>query len=131
MQKSLDEKLTRILANPSCNDFILADAKDADMAFGISATGIKDKNAPEHKRYRTIEEFRAQIREIVEHRLVDIMLMMQARATCWPFASESSIRVQSRRLSARMIRPTFGSPEARPITAASHRCRFALRYSTK
>jgi hypothetical protein len=75
MQKSLDEKLGRIVANPSCNDFILADAKDADMAFGISAPGIRDKNAPEHKRYRTIEEFRAQIREIVEQRLVDIMLM--------------------------------------------------------
>ena len=75
MQKSLDEKLARIVANPSCNDFILADAKDADMAFGISAPGIKDKSAPEHKRYRTIEEFRAQIREIVEQRLVDIMLM--------------------------------------------------------
>jgi hypothetical protein len=75
MQKSLDEKLARIVANPSCNDFILADAKDADMAFGISAPGIKDKNAPEHKRYRTIEEFRAQIREIVEQRLVDILLM--------------------------------------------------------
>ena len=75
MQKSLDEKLARIVANPSCNDFILADAKDADMAYGVSATGIKDKDAPEHKRYRTIEEFRAQIREIVEQRLVDIMLM--------------------------------------------------------
>jgi hypothetical protein len=75
MQKSLDEKLGRIVANPSCNDFILADAKDADMAFGISAPGIKDKIAPEHQRYRTIEEFRAQIREIVEQRLVDIMLM--------------------------------------------------------
>jgi hypothetical protein len=75
MQKSLDEKLARIVANPSCNDFILADAKDADMAFGISAPGIKDKSAPEHKRYRTIDEFRAQIREIVEQRLVDIMLM--------------------------------------------------------
>ena len=75
MQKSLDEKLGRIVANPSCNDFILADAKDADMAFGISAPGIRDKNAPEHKRYRTIEEFRAQIREIVEQRLVDVMLM--------------------------------------------------------
>ncbi len=75
MQKSLDEKLARIVVNPSCNDFILADAKDADMAFGISATGIKDKSAPEHRRYRTIEEFRSQIREIVEQRLVDIMLM--------------------------------------------------------
>src|ERR1700709_354596 len=75
MQKSLDEKLARIVAIPLCNDFILADAKDADMAFGVSAAGIKDKDAPEHKRYRSIEEFRAQIREIVEQRLVDIMLM--------------------------------------------------------
>jgi hypothetical protein len=75
MQKSLDQKLSRIVANPSCNDFILADAKDADMAFGISAAGIKDKTAPEHKRYRSIGEFRSQIREIVDQRLVDIMLM--------------------------------------------------------
>jgi hypothetical protein len=75
MQKSLDEKLIRILANPSCNDFILADAKDADMAYGVSAPGVKDGRAPEHKRYRTIQEFRDQIREIVEQKLVDIMLM--------------------------------------------------------
>ena len=75
MQKTLDEKLARIVANPSCNDFILADAKDADMAFGISAAGVKDKEAPEHKRYRTIQEFRAQIREIIDQKLVDIMLM--------------------------------------------------------
>jgi hypothetical protein len=75
MQKSLDEKLARIVANPSCDDFILADAKDADMAYGVSAAGIKDKDAPEQKRYRTIDEFRSQIREIVEQRLVDIMLM--------------------------------------------------------
>ena len=39
MQKSLDEKLARIAADPSCNDFILADAKDADMAFGVRAPG--------------------------------------------------------------------------------------------
>jgi hypothetical protein len=63
------------LANPSCNDFILADAKDADMAYGVSAPGINDKSAPEHKRYRTVQEFRDQIREIVEQKLVDIMLM--------------------------------------------------------
>jgi hypothetical protein len=75
MQKSLDEKLARILANPSCGDFILADAKDADMAFGIAAPGVKNKDAPEHKRYRSIQEFRELIRQIVEQRLVDIMLM--------------------------------------------------------
>jgi hypothetical protein len=75
MQKSLDAKLARIAANPSCGDFILADAKDADMAYGISAPGIKDREAPEHKRYRSIQEFRDLIRQIVDQRLVDIMLM--------------------------------------------------------
>ncbi len=40
MQKSLDQKLARIHADPSgCKEFILADAKDADMAFGIGAPG--------------------------------------------------------------------------------------------
>ncbi len=75
MPKSLDEKLARIAATPSCGDFILADAKDADMAFGIAAPGIKDRNAPEHQRYRSIQEFRELICQIVEQRLVDIMLM--------------------------------------------------------
>ncbi|HEX5470453.1 MAG TPA: hypothetical protein VFW73_01130 [Lacipirellulaceae bacterium] len=75
MQKTLDEKLARIVANPSCNDFILADAKDADMAYGISAPGLKNKDAPEHQRYRSIQEFRDLIRQVVEQQLVDIMLM--------------------------------------------------------
>src|SRR4051812_25475670 len=76
MQKTLDEKLARIAANPSCNDFILADAKDADMAFGIAAPGIKNREAPEHKRYRSIQEFRDLMEQIVEQGLVDIMLMI-------------------------------------------------------
>ena len=37
MQKTLDVKLAKILSNPSCGDFILADAKDADMAGGMAA----------------------------------------------------------------------------------------------
>ena len=44
MEKSLDRKLARILADRSCSDFILADAKDADMAFGMAAPG----RSPEH-----------------------------------------------------------------------------------
>ena len=40
MQKSLDRKLAAIHADPSgSREFILADAKDADMAFGIGAPG--------------------------------------------------------------------------------------------
>ena len=37
--KSLDAKLREIRANPRSRAFILADAKDADMAFGVRAPG--------------------------------------------------------------------------------------------
>ena len=40
--KSLDIKLGRILSDSSVDDFILADAKDADMGFGIAAPGPAD-----------------------------------------------------------------------------------------
>ena len=39
MTKSLDAKLTEIRSNPRSRAFILADAKDADMAFGARAPG--------------------------------------------------------------------------------------------
>jgi hypothetical protein len=73
--KSLDEKLTRIAAEPSCHEFILADAKDADMAFGISAPGPRTPMESVGRRYRSLAEFLDQIREIVRQGLVDIMLM--------------------------------------------------------
>jgi len=75
MQKSLDAKLARIATDPARGDFILADAKDADMAFGISAFGSKYNAAGERLGYRNAQEFREQIREIVAQKLVDIMLM--------------------------------------------------------
>lgn len=72
MTKSLDQKLASILADPSGSKaFILADAKDADMAFGIGATGVD----PRTGRRRSLEEFREQMRLIVRQGLVDIMLM--------------------------------------------------------
>ena len=37
--KSLDAKLAALKADPSARVFILADAKDADMAFGVRAPG--------------------------------------------------------------------------------------------
>jgi len=75
MHKSLDVKLAHIDANPSCGDFILADAKDADMAYGVSAPGVHRDCGPDGTRYRSIQEYHAQICELVEQRLVDIMLM--------------------------------------------------------
>ena len=58
MQKTLDEKLARILADPSCNDFILADAKDADMAFGVAAPGSKTRTHRTTSGTARIQEFR-------------------------------------------------------------------------
>ena len=75
MQKSLDRKLARILADPSCRDFILADAKDADMAFGLSAPGRSPEHHADEARFRTLAEYRQLMREIVAQGLVDIMLM--------------------------------------------------------
>jgi hypothetical protein len=74
-RKSLDDKLVCIAANPSGGDFILADAKDADMAFGIAAAGVRRNADGQTAGYRSIQEFRALIREIVQQQLVDIMLM--------------------------------------------------------
>jgi hypothetical protein len=75
MQKTLDLKLSRILADRSCNDFILADAKDADMAYGLSAPGQSPEHYGHEAAFRTLDEYREQIRKIVAQGLVDIMLM--------------------------------------------------------
>jgi hypothetical protein len=75
VEKSLDRKLARILADRSCRDFILADAKDADMAFGLSAPGRSPEHHAQEGRFRTLDEYRQLMREIVAQGLVDIMLM--------------------------------------------------------
>ena len=76
MQKSLDRKLAAIHADPhGCREFILADAKDADMAFGVGAPGRSPEMHAGEVRFRTLAEYREQIREIVRQGLVDIMLM--------------------------------------------------------
>jgi len=72
MQKSLDVKLANIHADPhGARDFILADAKDGDMAFGLAAPG-KD---PVTGKPRSLADYRDQMREITRQGLVDIMLM--------------------------------------------------------
>lgn len=76
MQKSLDRKIAAIHADPSgSKDFILADAKDADMAFGIGAPGMSPESHTGEVRMRTLAEYRQQIRDIAQQGLVDIMLM--------------------------------------------------------
>src|SRR5438128_292347 len=74
--KSLDQKIAAIHADPSgAKDFILADAKDADMGFGIGAPGKSPENHAGEVRLRTLAEYREQIRQVVRQGIVDIMLM--------------------------------------------------------
>jgi hypothetical protein len=88
--KSLDRKLAAIKANPSSRDFIIADAKDADMAFGARAPGPRSylsslgarpaRFSPEvwsrgEFGYRNLPEFLDIIREVTRQGLIDIMLM--------------------------------------------------------
>jgi len=75
MEKSLDRKVARILDDPSCKDFILADAKDADMAFGLAAPGQSPEYYGQEARFRSLDEYRELMREIVTQGLVDIVLM--------------------------------------------------------
>ena len=76
MQKSLDVKLAEIHADPSGSKaFIIADAKDADMAFGMGSAGVSPERHDGEVRFKTLAEYRQQIREIVQQGVVDIMLM--------------------------------------------------------
>lgn len=71
MHKSLDVKLANIHRDPSgSKDFILADAKDADMATGLAATGVDHVTG----KRRSLADYRAQIREVIKQGLVDIVL---------------------------------------------------------
>src|SRR5262245_48028271 len=88
--KSHDAKLAEIKANPSSKAFIIADAKDADMAFGVRAPGPRSYLSLRGERparfspeiwtrdeygYRNLPEFLDIIREVTQQGLVDIMLM--------------------------------------------------------
>ena len=47
MKKSLETKLAAIHADPGCREFIIADAKDADMALGHRRTRPVSRDALE------------------------------------------------------------------------------------
>jgi hypothetical protein len=88
--KSLDTKLAQVKADRSSRAFIIADAKDADMAFGVRAPGPRGYLAARGARpatfspevwsreeygHRNLPEFLDIIREVVKQGVIDIMLM--------------------------------------------------------
>ncbi len=75
VEKNLDRKLAALRANIDCGEFIIADAKDADMAYGIAAPGKSPEYHHDEARFRTLDEYREQIRQVIRQGLVDIVLM--------------------------------------------------------
>lgn len=75
MIRTLDEKLSNIQNDSSATDFILADAKDADMGFGLAAPGINPNSDCSTRPFRSIEDYRENMRQIIRQGVVDIMLM--------------------------------------------------------
>lgn len=75
MEKSLDKKLAQLHADYDCGEFIIADAKDADMAHGIAAPGKSPEAHTGELRNRTLDEYREQIRQVIKQGIVDIVLM--------------------------------------------------------
>jgi len=88
--KSLDTKLAEVKTNQASRAFIIADAKDADMAFGVRAPGPRGYLSSRGERpgrfspeiwtrnefgYRNLPEFLDIIREVTQQGLIDIMLM--------------------------------------------------------
>jgi hypothetical protein len=78
MKPNLIKKLKQIREKPSSREFVLADARDADVAWGIPSPGKVYPPAPEGPRYRTMPEFREQIRAAAGQGMVDIMLGSQS-----------------------------------------------------
>src|SRR5438477_11951973 len=90
MDKSLDSKIAASKANRLSKEFIIADAKDADMASGVRAPGPRSYLSLKGERTarfspeiwtrdefgcRSLPEFLDIIREVVHQGLIDIMLM--------------------------------------------------------
>jgi hypothetical protein len=75
LKSRLLHKIDAIRSNPGGREFILADARDADMAWGIPSFGTVwpavDTN---QARLRTLPEFLEQIRKVIEQGVVDILL---------------------------------------------------------
>lgn len=112
-KKTLDEKLKSIHADPHGSpEFIIADAKDADMAFGMSAPGVTARNSsPESHaneiRFKTLAEYREQIRQVIEQELVDIVLM--SASTC------EQLAVNERRFENSPITPAARANDATDV----------------
>ena len=80
--KLLDKKLKKIRSSSyKPKDFIIADAKDADMGGGVRATGyIRDSNNRLTKKSESFTNYLKKIEQMSKSKLVDIILMSMTSA---------------------------------------------------
>src|SRR5215469_4083607 len=78
MKPNLIKKLKQIREKHSSREFVLADDRDADMAWGIPSPGKVYPPPGEGARYRTIPEFHEAIRAVARQGIVDIVLASQS-----------------------------------------------------
>jgi hypothetical protein len=80
--RRLDRKLSNIAAGRyTPDDFVIADAKDADMAFGLTSAGpVTDATGA--GRYRTRTEFLDAMRALVAQDELDILLTSASNGQC-------------------------------------------------
>lgn len=109
MEKTFDAKLARLAAQPDSDDFILADAKDADMAFGMAAPGQDRSGQPDG--YQSLHDYRQRMVENVQQGDIDIMLM--SASTCDLLARQQQVFADS------AVTPAFRGNDATDIWAAS------------
>jgi hypothetical protein len=74
MMKTFDRKLSEIREDPNSKAFILADAKDPDMSWGISSTGSRQNGTANALANKSITEFYEDIRILVRQAVLDIVL---------------------------------------------------------
>jgi hypothetical protein len=74
MEKSFDRKLAEIQNNPHSRAFILVDAKDPDLAWGISCTGEKRRPGSSKPAFKSKQEFYEDIRLLVQQAALDMVL---------------------------------------------------------
>ena len=77
MKKSLKIKIQKIKNNKyRPKDFIIADAKDGDLAMGITTPGpIRNSKGEISKGYKKLNDYKKSMMAMTKSKLVDIMLM--------------------------------------------------------
>jgi hypothetical protein len=119
--KKIDAKLRNIRAGKyTRSDFMIADAKDADMGGGIGMAGPRRRPDGSHDGMRSRREYLDAIKAVVEQDIVDIMLVS---------ASNLEVLTQEGVFAQSDVQPAVRANETTDIWAGLRHGRYASRVS--